>query len=906
MTKPRFWLCVLLALLPAAVSAQTQVMDEEFAGQVKQWTTKPEFINPLVDHLPKSGSVPSPKAVLGDHIGAPNVLHSAEQVNGYFRKLAETSPRMRVEVLGKSEEGRDIILAFISSEENIRNLEVNRGYLASLADPRGLCEDEASAIIAKAKPVYHINGGVHAAETGSSETLTELAYRLAVEDSPLIRNIRENAIVAITPVFDPDGRDRVVDWFYRFNTNATDYRNRVPGPPYWGKYIFHDDNRDIMFTGLAARASLAFHLKWHPTVLHDIHETMPYLYIYSGYSVKDPGVDPILFTEMYWLSNFQKMKLVGYGMPGVWDHGTYDIWWPGYIDSIASNHNAVVQMYETFSNNGPNTMLRNIAPPKRKPGEAALPWFLAPDYTARDWRRPLPAYDEVLWSARNTVNYTQTGLLAALELVATHPATLVENFYRKSRNSLAEGSSKAPFAYIIPIDQADLTRVASVVGYLRLQGIEVGEATGAVTVKEGTFPAGSLVVKLNQPYGRFARTLLERQVYTGDSKKLDDTGWTLGIMARVRTAEISDKSVLDVPVRPVRLFEPQGTMPSKPAKFYAVIDHGSNSLTTLRVRLGHVPVRVVEHAFDAAGVTVPAGSLVVPMSAKAALTLSVAPLGLTAIGLAKAPAVPMHDQVLPKLAVFSTWGSTQDVGWVRYAFDQAEVKFDLIYKDQVRAGSLRSKYDVIVVPQQGGGSSKSIVDDLPMTGKPVPYTRTDQFPSLGMNGESPDIRGGMGEEGLRELRSFVEQGGTLITLGLASEIPVTYGWTPGITLSKPSDKFRAIGPVVTGKVDKATSPLFYGYDEPTVAIRWGASSLYEVSADAGADVLLRYDGGPASLQTGEFNSIGEIADRPAVIRKALGQGQLLMFTSNPMFRHQNTGEYRMLFNAILNSGSLAQ
>jgi hypothetical protein len=898
------WLCVFVVLMPLAASAQTQVMDEDFARSVREWTTKPEFINPLVDHLPTTTTVPSPKDVLGDHIGKPNVVHYSDQILGYFRTLANTSPRVRVEVIGETEEGKDILVAFVSSDENIRHLETYRGYLTQLGNPRNLGETEAATVIAKAKPIYFITGGLHAPETGSSETLMELAYRLAVEDSALIKAIRENVIVVISPVVDPDGRDRIVDWYYRFNANVTDAKGRTPGPPYWGKYIAHDNNRDFMVTGLSGRAHLAFNLKWRPTVMHDMHETLPYLYIYSGFSVRDPGLDPILFTEMYWLSNFQKMKLVGYGMPGVWDHGTWDLWWPGYFQSFASNHNAVVQMYETFSNNGPNTMLRNIEPPKRKPGEAALPWFLAPDYTARDWRRPLPAYSEVMWSARNTVNYAESGLLAALELTATHPATFVENFYRKSRNSLAEGAVKAPYAYVFPIDQPDLTRVAFVIDYLQLQGIEVGEATNAISVKEGSFPAGSLVVKLNQPFGRLARTLLERQVYDGDSKKLDDTGWTLGIMSRSRVIEVSDRSVLDIAVTPIETFEPKGVTPAKPATFYAVIDHGSNSLVTLRYRLANALVRVVDKAFESGGVTVPAGSLIVPASARATLKLSVEPLGLTTVALTKVPTAAMRETPLPKLAVFSTWGSTQDVGWVRYAFDQAEVKYDLIYKEQVREGNLRSRYDVIVIPNQGR-SAKDIVEDLPMTGKALPYTMTDQFKALGLYGSSPDIRGGMGEEGLRELRTFVEQGGTLITLGQASELPVVYGWTPGVTISKPSEKFHATGPVVAARIEKPANALFNGYTERTTPVRWGASSLYTVVPDAGADVLLSYQGGQDSLLTGEFNSIDEIANRPAIIRKPMGQGQLVMFTSNPMFRHQNIGEYRMLFNAILNSKALA-
>jgi len=721
-----------------------------------------------------------------------------------------------------------------------------------------------------------------------------------------VRSIREHVIVALTPAFDPDGRDRVVDWYRRYNAGVTDPRQRAPGPPYWGKYILHDDNRDIMVTGLSGRAHLAFALKWRPTVIHDLHESLPYLYVYSGFSVTDPGLDPVLSAEMYWFSNFQKMKMVGYGMPGVWDHGTWDIWWPGYLYAIALNHNGMAQMYETFSNNGPATMLRNIAPPKPTPGGPPVPWHLAPDYTARDWRRPLPAYPEVMWSARNTVNYTETGLLAALELAAAHRETLVGSFFRKSRNSITEGAAKAPHAFILPGDQPDLTRVAFVVDYLRRQGVEVGEIEQPISVEEGTFPAGSLIVKLNQPFGRFARLMFERQVYDGDSKKLDDTAWTLGLMTRTRVVAVADRAVLDVAVRPVETYDPKGRMPAAPASRYAVIDRGSNHLATLRYRLGSAPVQVAVQAFESDGVTVPAGSLIVPAAAHAVLKGSVEALGLTAVAVTEdTPEAALRDLPLPRLAVFSTWGSTQDVGWVRYAFDQAEVAYDLIFKEQVREGRLRARYDVIVMPSQGRGTPQSIVEDVPRTAdRPLPYTKTEQFKFLGDYGSSPDIRGGMGQEGLLELRSFVEQGGTLITLGAASEVPVAYGWTPGVTVSKPSSAFRAIGPIVAATITAPASPLFYGYTDATIPVRWATATLYAVAPTAGADVLLRFQGGPEGLLSGELNGIEEISGRPAIIRAPLGQGQILMFATNPMFRHQNIGEYRLLYNAIFNHAQL--
>ena len=283
---------VLLALFTTALAqAPKQQMDEDFARSVREWTTKPEFISPLVDHLPKVAGIPSPKDVLGYHIGTPNKLTYTEGIYKYFRALAEKSPRVKVFVAGKTDEGRDIIVVAIANEDTIRNLEQYRGYLAQLADPRKISDEQARDVIAKAKPVYHFTAGLHSAETGPPEMVMELGYRLAVEDSPLINTIRDNVIVMITPVSEPDGRDRYVDWYYRHKLEQKTEEDGVPGPPYWGKYIFHDNNRDINYSQVTMKAGLDWYLNWHPPIMHDLHESVPFMYTFSGQAPQQPTLE---------------------------------------------------------------------------------------------------------------------------------------------------------------------------------------------------------------------------------------------------------------------------------------------------------------------------------------------------------------------------------------------------------------------------------------------------------------------------------------------------------------------------------------------------------------------------------------------------------------------------------------
>jgi len=234
-------ICILLALFNLVAFAQhkSQQMDEDFAKSVKEWTTRPEFISPLVDHLPKVAGVPSPKDVLGYHIGTPKKLTRTTEIYKYYRELAAKSPRVKVISIGQTDEGRECLVVFVANEDTIKNVETYRGYLAQLADPRRITEAQAQEIIGRGKPIYHLMAGLHSGETGPPEMLMELAYRLAVEDSPIINAIRDNIIVTLTPVAEPDGRDRYVDWYYRHKLDETGEQDSMGGPPYWGKYIFH-------------------------------------------------------------------------------------------------------------------------------------------------------------------------------------------------------------------------------------------------------------------------------------------------------------------------------------------------------------------------------------------------------------------------------------------------------------------------------------------------------------------------------------------------------------------------------------------------------------------------------------------------------------------------------------------
>lgn len=898
---PARWLAglglfVLLGAWPAAQPAPSSRpaaraaagLDEDFARSVKEWTTSPEFTSPLVDHLPLVKGIPTPKDVLGYHVGTPKRLTKTADALAYYRALEKASPRVRVTTIGKTDEGRDVTVVYIASESTMTRLDTHIANLGRLADPRNLPEAEAMQLVAGTKPIYHLMAGLHSGETGPPEMLMELAYRLVATDTPLFRQIRDRIIVSFTPASDPDGRDRYIDWYRQHMVDITEEKDRISGPPYWGRYIFHDNNRDINYSQVTMRTHLEWYLKTHPPVMHDLHESVPFLYTFSGQAPHNPNLDPIVYGELPMFANFEMAQLTRYGMPGVWTHGFVDMWSPGYLAFMSSNHNGLVRMYETFGNGGATTMKRRVAPPE------------GAGQTSREWYRPLPPYREVTWSMRNNTNYMQTAVITALQYASSFPEVIVENFYRKSRNSVESGRKDAPYAYVVPAGQKDQTRVALLLTLLQRQGIEISRTDTALTLAEGTFPAGSFVLRRDQPYGRLLKTLLEKQAFPDPSlRTYDDTGWTMGLMLQVDVTAIADKAVLDAPLSRVGEFARPGTVTGAPSPaVFVVPHHGSNDMVRLRVALGRdVDVQAAAKAFTVGDVTYPAGSFLVPASASS-LRDGATRLGLPVVGLATRPDVATLPVDLPRLAMFSTWGRTQEVGWVRHAFDQFDIPYELIYKERIRQGSLKAAYDVILVPHQAT-TAKALVYDVERKAGPLPYRKDPQFPSLGEYGESDDITGGMGLEGVLELQKFVEAGGVLITLGGSSYMPAEFGLQRTVTAARPTGAFYAPGPIVQVELSRADHPIFFGYTRTTLPVRYANGPLFQVPSEDEARVLMRYTGGETGVLSGLMRGATEIRRRPALVETPLGLGRIVAFATNPCYRWQNHGEFGMLFNAAV-------
>jgi Zinc carboxypeptidase len=827
---------------PKPARDPNQPIDEEYTKKIHEYTTEPFFSSPLVDYLPASKTVPTPKAVLGDIAGAPGKLPYSQDVYRYMRMLEKASPRVKVYSIGTTEEGREMIAVAVSSEANMTKLEENRSRLAKLADPRTINMDdgEADKLAAASTPIYYITGTIHSTETGAPTALMELAYRLAVDESPYIKAIRDGVITLITPIVEVDGRDRMVD-VYNWHL-AHPNENLLP-LIYWGHYVAHDNNRDAMGMSLKLTQNVAkTFLTWKAQVLHDLHESVAYLYDNTvGDGPYNAWLDPILTDEWQLMGWNNVSEMTKFGMPGVFTHGTFDTWSPGYLMFIGASHNGISRLYETFGNDGADTVERTLSPQ-----EYSRTWYLQ--------NPPLP---KAKWSQRNNNNYEETGLLTALSYFSANSKLFLHNFYLKSKRSIQKPKTSGPAAYVFPADDPRPGAQAELLRTLQLQGCEISRATApfSVTVKKKKaqpdaadqkttaesgpkpaedqkktedqkkaepqtetrqFSAGSYIVRMDQPYSRIADMLLDYQYWSpNDPQKevYDDTGWTFGELGNIQVVRVTDVKVLDAAMERVG-GEVRAAGGMKGAGSFYVINHNTdNALMTLRYRFKEAAMEAAEEPFEASGQKFNRGSFIVHNANGPELERAASELGLQILAVPSAPAVKSHPIKAARIAMMHTWLSTQDEGWWRLALDNLKVPYHYIStQDVAKDGNLKAKYDVILFAPVGAGNPMAIIQGMPMWGNPLPWKTTSLTPNLGKIDSTDDMRPGLGWSGVANLQNFVRSGGLLISVADTADFAVTTGFAPGVSVQS-HQHLKVTGSILRSKFVDSASPITYGYGD---------------------------------------------------------------------------------------------
>jgi hypothetical protein len=887
----------------------SQPLDEAYTKKIKEYTTETFFLSPLVDYMPAKAGVPTPTAVLGDIAGAPGKLPYSKEVYDYMRRLEKALPaRVKVYSIGKTEEGREHIAVAIGSEELMRNYDANRAKLAKLADPRTIGMDDklAAALVTTTAPVYYITGTIHSSEAGAPTALMELAYRLAVDDAPYVKNIRDHVITLITPIVEVDGRDRVVDLYEWKKKHPNDV---APNLLYWGKYVAHDNNRDAMGVTLKLTENvLNAYVDHKALILHDLHESVAYLYDNTiGDGPYNSWLDPLVTNEWQLIGWNNVQEMTRYGMPGVFAHGNFDTWSPGYLMFIAATHNGISRLYETFGNGGSAETVERI---------------LGPNDTQRSWFKQNPPLPRVMWSLRNNNNYEQTGLLVSLSYVAANRYQLLQNFYEKSKRSILKAKTEGPAAYILTANETRPGAQAELLRVLQKQRVEISRATApfsvtvpvkvvaqggagrggrgagrggagnagpqqagdtAVTQQSATssppparteskdFPVGSYIIRMDQPYSRIADALLDYQYWSpNDPQKnpYDDTGWTFPEGFAVQAVRVIDPKVLTVAMEPVKgEIRAQGGVTGNGSTFL-INANGDNGLATLRYKLKSADIQAAEEPFESGGAQYKRGSFVIKGVSQADLDAAAKELGLKAAAVASAPSVKMHPVRAARVAIMHTWQSTQTEGWWRMAFDKNDIPFTYIStQDVAKDANLNAKYDVIVFGP-GGGAGRGIIDGMPMWRNPIPWKVTPETPNITPFAQTDDMRPGLGYEGLQNLLKFVKNGGVYIGSVGSAQFAIDYGMSNGVSMNTAA-RGTVTGSFLKTRIVDDASPIVYGVADGIAAYTDGGES-FNVSATAGGGRGGGGGGGgrggaPArETGRGQPDDVDEVQGRPAL------------------------------------------
>ena len=958
-------LTVLLAgtLLAPSLAAQQRV-DEEYTALIREFTTEDFFSTPLVDHLPFSETVPTPLDHLGHISGAPDILSYPDEVHSYMRALAAASPRVEVFSMGMSEEGREMILVVVGSEESIAGLEANKAALRRLADPRITTPGEAAEIVGATKPIYWSAGAIHSPETGSPEMFMELAYRLAVGESEFIRDIRDNLIYMMTPVVEPDGRAKVVDLHMA--------RHRDPDattptrPLYWGQYVAHDNNRDNIGLSLAlSRAVTNTYLEYRPTVFHDHHESASHLYTSTGRGPYNAWLDPIVINEWNRLAYKEVKDMTAYGVPGVYTFDFYDGWGANYMMWVAHMRNSIGRFYETQgAGNASTRIIRSNV--------------------QRQWHRPSTPLQQVVWGIRNNVNLQQSAVLIAMHEVATNREEFLHNFYQKSARSVAKAHNEGPAAYVLPADDPRPGQQGRLLQLMEDHAFEVHKLVEDVEVEGETFMEGSYVVRMDQPFSRGADMLLDKQYYNPDDPRpYDDVGWTVGPLFNARTVRIEDPAILDAGMSMVESVMVPGGIEGRRGGVYLVNYNADNTLGAFRFANDDLVIHAAQESFSDGDREFRPGTFVIreednpEVDLAARLAAAGAEYGFTAVRVGDEPDVAMHQTRVPRIAVMHTWTNTQDEGWLRIGLDEYGVPYDYISVHEARDNTqLRDSWDVIVMGQTRG-NPLSVVRGM-QGDEPVPWKATELTPNIGRQASTDDMRGGLGLEGVLNLKNFVEAGGVFVTLASASQLPIHFGLADGVSIRQTPDLWARGGVYATRVTDEA-SPIGYGYDDLGVSFnsapvftagggggfggfggffgggggggrgegdttarrtgRGGADERDYVQGrprDMGAAGVEAFraaqaeeGGGPGGFGGGGGNrnpvrvvmrfesDVNELlisgglrngqalTNAPSVVDVTLGDGHIVLFSFNPFWRSHTHGSYALLFNTFMHFDALS-
>ncbi len=823
---------------------------------------------------------PSPESVLGFRVGADSMLADWEQIGGYFTRLAAASPRVRVDTLGATTQGRPYLLVTISDPANLARRAELMAAQRALADPRTLEPAAERRLVAAQPAVVLISCSIHSTEIAASQMAMELAWRLVADSAEAA--LLEHVVVLLVPSANPDGIDIVTDWYRR--TRGTPYDGTSP-PWLFHPYVGHDDNRDwYMLTQPETRylTRVLYH-DWFPEVLYDIHQmggNGPRMFVPPFADPVNPNLDGMLVAATNEVGAVMSGALADSGYTGVVAEDDFDLWWHGGNRSVPARHNMIGILTEAAS--------ARIASPVRLAAGA-----LRQPERGVNYPSPWPGG---LWRLRDIVNYELVTSEALVRFASREHAAFASRFVALGRRAVAAGRTEQPAAYAIPPGQRDAGARAQFANLLIADGIEVLRARAPFTADGRTYPAGTLVVPLAQPFRAHVKDLVElqrypaRYAYPGGPAlpPYDVTGWTLPLQMGVTVDSLGAPVTGDlVPVDSVAP-EPGRIAGTGPVVLLANRSNGEATAVWRALAAGGgASVTFAPAPFEAAGRTWPAGTLVVRgRSARAVLDSAARTLGFDGIAVPRVPAWPLAPTVTrqPRVGLYRSWNGNMDEGWTRWVLERLGVPYTTLTDSAVRAGALVSRFDVVILPSE---SPAAIRDGRRAGTAPPQYT------------------GGLGAEGAAALRAVLASGGTVLALGEATAYAVGDLGVPGSVTgvarrgSQPPDlsRFSAPGSIFEAEVDRG-HPIASGVDSVT-AVYFISTPI--LNAAPGDRVVAAYPRDHNPLLSGYVEGVEALEGHPALVEAPVagGRGRAILFAFRPQHRGQTNATFKLLTNAIL-------
>jgi hypothetical protein len=830
--------------------------------------------------------ITSPTEAFGFAPGTDRKLADWVQLTAYYRKLASESGRVKYEEIGKTTEGRPMVALTISSEDNIKHLDEYKKIVSALADPRVTTEAQAKELIARGKTVLVVTANIHSTEIASSQSVTEFAYRLATAQTGDLKAILDNVIVVIVPSQNPDGQQLVVDWYKKYM--GTPYEGSNPVVIYH-KYVGHDDNRDwATFTQIETQLTTTKVINpWHPQILYDIHQmgsNGPRIYLPPWVDPIDPNVDPLLVSEMNALGSNAATEIMQTGKKGVLIHGVYDFWSP--LRDYIALHNGLRILTESAS--------VNIATPINIPFDR-LDKGIGYDAKVATWNFPDP-WMGGRWTLGDIVSYQIDAFFSIAHDAAVHRERYLSDYYKIGTHAVHPDAKKTPYAYVIAAgaEQRDPVAAARLVNVLRTAANEVEQATADFDAGGKHFAKGSYVVKLAQPYGNFAKTVLERQEYPNIAeypggplqRPYDVTAHTLPLLFGVKAEAIAEPFTVPLtevvtPATVAGAFKADAK-----AAGYLIADHSNTSLYALFALL-----KDGVKAYRLTGARNEPGTIYLPRQAGLAAKLAAVegkfPVEVTPV--ATAPAGTALAVKLPRIALYQSWVASMDEGWTRWIFDQNDIPYTRVVDADIRKGDLNAKFDVVVIPDN---SARAITTGQGGYGE-----------GGGRGGPQtpPEYKGGLGPAGVAALQTFAEGGGTIVTLNNASQVYVKKGSPVESALEDVTNKdFYIPGSILEATVD-TSNPIAFG-STPTVPVFYELSPTFKVSGPAKSVAGYTKDN---PLLSGWILGGKYLNGNSALVEEPMGKGRVILFGFRPQYRAMSEVTYKFFFNAMLYASSTA-